>query len=169
MCFDTNDSFTLAAHVRLCADEPGTDMTVLSLPGANGDLLTLRYAADASSWQLVTAGEDGPGDGATLEWWDGSPAWSDGARLAVTYNAADESVRLFVDGHLAGTAAADLGTATGGLQVGRSFTGGAWGRVPRRRRRRGPRLRRRAVRGPNRRPPRRRAQVVAVPGGEWFR
>ncbi|MGI5322273.1 LamG domain-containing protein [Actinomadura nitritigenes] len=129
----TDRSFTITAWagVERWAGQP---MTLLSLPGRNGDRLSVRYlpGEDPSQgkWRLVLTEADVPEAKTTVienhdtdGWWD---------HVAVVYDAVTRTVRLYVNGNLdqdraekAGVGAFD---AAGGLQVGRSAFGdpGYW-------------------------------------------
>ncbi|WP_192809354.1 LamG domain-containing protein [Actinomadura montaniterrae] len=123
---DKSFSITAWADVEQWAGRP---MTLLSLPGRNGDRLSVRYLPSEDpyrgKWQLVMTEEDVPDAKSTVienyrseGWWD---------HIAVVYDAVTRTARLYVNGNLdqdrsekAGVGAFD---AAGGLQVGRSAFG----------------------------------------------
>ncbi|MBO2464365.1 LamG domain-containing protein [Actinomadura violacea] len=121
----TGESFTVAAWANV-ERWTGKPMTLLSLPGRNGNRLSVRYlpSEDPSwgKWQLVMTEADAPGAQTTvLEnfntqlWWD---------RVVVVYDAVTRTMRLYVNGNLDQDRSEKAGVggfdATGGLQVGRS-------------------------------------------------
>ncbi|CAM5415341.1 LamG domain-containing protein OS=Streptomyces alboniger OX=132473 GN=CP975_29470 PE=4 SV=1 [Streptomyces alboniger] len=121
------DSFTLTARARLAAAEPTKNQTVLSLAGARGSALTVRYAASAKRWQLVVTDKDTVDARASTVNAKGTAPSSegDGDHLALVYSAVFGDALLYVNGTLAAQVpwnnAWDFTTAT--LQVGRVLTG----------------------------------------------
>ncbi|GGZ57911.1 hypothetical protein GCM10010387_59690 [Streptomyces inusitatus] len=123
-------SFTIAARARLNAAD-GRTQTVLSLPGAGADRIAVRYQPANGRWEAVVATEDRAdaprvvvSDDQRLPSTDPSGS---GDHLAVVFDASAGELRLYVNGQRAaiGTAADTTSwQATGGLQVGRSATGG---------------------------------------------
>ncbi|CAM5236505.1 LamG domain-containing protein OS=Streptomyces alboniger OX=132473 GN=CP975_29470 PE=4 SV=1 [Streptomyces alboniger] len=121
------DSFTLTARARLAAAEPTKNQTVLSLAGARGSALTVRYEASAKRWQLVVTDKDTVDARASTVNAKGTAPSSegDGDHLALVYSAVFGDALLYVNGTLAAQVpwnnAWDFTTAT--LQVGRVLTG----------------------------------------------
>ncbi|MGX4736003.1 LamG-like jellyroll fold domain-containing protein [Kitasatospora griseola] len=147
----TNQSFTLAAWANT-AGTPTRDMTVLSLPGANNSAVTLRWhylGLDANGqpsgeWQAEVRDSDAGGASRTLV--ARAPGYSlleNWTHLAVSYDALAGRIALYVNGttgnvycpggatgctaRTAVTGAPAPFDASGGLQFGRSRSGGAWG------------------------------------------
>ncbi|MEW2256814.1 LamG domain-containing protein [Streptomyces sp. NPDC047869] len=129
---DTADSFTIAAVVRLADAEPDHPMTVLSQAGEHTDAFKVRYQPSRHAWQLVMPVKDETGAAETVvsqfEMADGGEG--QGHRLAVVYDDAADTIRLYLDG-MAGdaqTAGFANGWRSGGpLQVGRGLTADGWG------------------------------------------
>jgi hypothetical protein len=122
----TDAGFSVAAHVRLAEDVPARDMTVLSQPGENTDLFTLRYVAASRTWQAVVAHEDRADAPTTTV---SAPLDPDGPAgdqfLAVVYDESTDQLRLYAgDAYAADTAdvtGLDTWTPTGDLQAGRTL------------------------------------------------
>ncbi|GLW10715.1 hypothetical protein Misp01_58430 [Microtetraspora sp. NBRC 13810] len=133
---DTRDSFTVSAWVST----PGTPtrpMIVLGLTGSHNSAITVRYDPDKQRYVLDVPDKDGTGANTAsvehsmfhqgvFEPWD---------HIAVTYDAIEATVTLWVNGEKEATAEADnlsLRHRTrpfgpiASLQVGRSLTGGAY-------------------------------------------
>ncbi|MGW7275726.1 LamG-like jellyroll fold domain-containing protein [Streptomyces sp. NPDC054864] len=125
----TDDSFSLAAHVRLDPAAEGRTMTVLSLPGEHNDLAALRYTPEQQSWELTLAHEDRAGAETTKLTADNDWASSgEPHHVAVVYDAAADEVLLYVDGHLSVKAPfRHSWRAGGGLQVGRTSSAAGGG------------------------------------------
>jgi hypothetical protein len=121
------DSFTLTARARLATAGSTKDQTVLSLSGANGSAVTVKYAASADRWQLTTSDNDNTSATASTVTATGvlPSSEGDGDHLALVYSAVFGDVLLYVNGTLAAQApwdnAWDFTTAS--LQVGRTLTG----------------------------------------------
>ncbi|KMS83767.1 laminin G [Streptomyces regensis] len=121
------DSFTLTARARLISANPTADETVLSLAGANGSAIKVRYQASTARWQLVVTSADSASPVTTtlLDNADPPSSEGDGDHLALVYNAVFGDVLLYVNG----TAVADASWdntwdfSTTSLQVGRALTG----------------------------------------------
>ncbi|MGW3990349.1 LamG-like jellyroll fold domain-containing protein [Streptomyces sp. NPDC004830] len=129
---DTSDSFTVGVVVRLADAEPAHPMTVLSLPGEHTDVFKVRYQPAQQAWQLVMPHTDEKGAVETVVAQvaraDGGEG--DGHRIAVVYDDATDTVRLYVDGQAGADATADLPngrSGSGPLQIGRGRTGDGWG------------------------------------------
>jgi hypothetical protein len=129
---DTGDSFTLGVVVRLADSEPAHPMTVLSQAGEHTDAFKVRYDPSRQAWQLIMPEKDEAGAAETvvsqMEWPDGGEG--QGHRLAVVYDDATDTVKLFLDGL---TNAQATGTvpngwrSSGALQIGRAQVGDGWG------------------------------------------
>ncbi|WP_406493157.1 DNRLRE domain-containing protein [Streptomyces sp. NBC_01604] len=121
------DSFTLTARARLASANPTTDQTVLSLSGANGSAIKVKYVAAAARWQLVVTDADtgSPVTTTLLDAVHAPNSLGDGDHFALVYNAVFGDVLLYVNGVAAVDAAWDNAwdfSATS-LQVGRELTG----------------------------------------------
>ncbi|MEU0209404.1 LamG domain-containing protein [Streptomyces canus] len=125
----TDAGFSAAVHVRLPEDIPARDMTVLSQPGENTDLFTLRYVAVSRTWQAVVAHED-KADAPTTTVSAPLELYPPGGDhfLAVVYDEAADQLRLYGgDDYAADTArvaGVDAWAPTGDLQIGRTLTEG---------------------------------------------
>ncbi|MCZ7431105.1 LamG domain-containing protein [Streptomyces sp. WMMC1477] len=122
-------SFTVAVRAQPTTLDPAQSQTVISLPGAAADRFAVRYQAATGQWELEVAEEDAA-TASTVKVTDDQQlptTGGSGQHLAVVYDAFANELRLYVQGQLADTAIATddtLWAATGGLQVGRSATGG---------------------------------------------
>ncbi|MET9406921.1 LamG domain-containing protein [Streptomyces sp. NPDC002935] len=129
---DTGDSFTLGVVVRLADFEPAHPMTVLSQAGEHTDAFKVRYVPSTHTWQLVTPEKDETGASekvvSQIEGADGGEG--QGHRLAVVYDDATDTIKLYLDGYTndqATTTVADGWHSTGALQIGRATVGDRWG------------------------------------------
>lgn len=129
---DTGDSFTLGVVARIEQDDATRPMTVLSQAGEHTDAFKLRYDPAQYAWQLIMPERDEAGAPETVvaqvEMPDG--ANGDGTRLAVVYDDATDTVKLFADGYTNADATAHLRngwTSSGPLQVGRARTADGFG------------------------------------------
>ncbi|MCX4811803.1 DNRLRE domain-containing protein [Streptomyces sp. NBC_01239] len=121
------DSFTVTARARLASVSPTTDETVLSLSGANGSAIKVKYVAASARWQLVVTSADvaTPVTTQLLDNADPPSSQGDGDQLTLVYNAVFGDVLLYVNG----TAVADASWdntwdfSTTSLQIGRTLTG----------------------------------------------
>lgn len=125
---DTTGSFTFTTRVRLAAAQPASSMTVLSIPGVNTDLLTLRYSAAAGKWELSIAHADTVGAQRTTVLSAIPPsADQSGQFLAVVHNAFNDEISLYVDGTMgASTDSApfrDVWSSAAGIQLGQVTAG----------------------------------------------
>ncbi|MFF7642247.1 LamG-like jellyroll fold domain-containing protein [Streptomyces canus] len=123
----TDAGFSAAVHVRLPEDVPARDMTVLSQPGENTDLFTLRYVAASGTWQAVVAHEDRADAPTTTVSAPLEPYPPGGDHfLAVVYDEATDQLRLYVGADYAADTARVSGVDTwaprGDLQIGRTLT-----------------------------------------------
>lgn len=128
---DTGDSFTVGAVVRLTDSEPAHPMTVLSQAGEHTDAFKVRYEPSSQTWQLVMPEKDEAGAPEKVvsqaEFADGGEGL--GHRIAVVYDDAADTIRLYVDGSLDAQATADFANgwhSAGALQVGRAKAGDGW-------------------------------------------
>lgn len=121
------DSFTLTARARLAAANPTTDQTVLSLSGANGTAIKVKYSVADARWQLVVTDGDTAAPVITkeLDKGDAPNSTGNGDHLALVYNAVFGDVLLYVNGvatvDVSWDNAWDFSTTS--LQVGRALTG----------------------------------------------
>ncbi|MHC3473741.1 LamG domain-containing protein, partial [Streptomyces sp. 7R007] len=123
------DSFTVTARARLASANPTTDETVLSLSGANGTAIKVKYVAAQARWQLVVTDSDSsaPVTTTVLDNGDAPSSAAAGDHLALVYNAVFGDVLLYVNGVAAVDASWDntWDFSTTSLQVGRTLTGTA--------------------------------------------
>ncbi|MEV6106887.1 LamG domain-containing protein [Streptomyces sp. NPDC051940] len=122
----TDQSYTLAAHVRL-PRFPERDMSVLSVPGVHANAVEVRYDSALRKWQAVVAHEDAAdAERTVVTSSDGSPV----THVAVVYDDGADEIRLYLGGYLAGRAHVSDDhewAADGTLQLGRSLTAAGWG------------------------------------------
>ncbi|MFJ1969229.1 LamG-like jellyroll fold domain-containing protein [Streptomyces sp. NPDC087903] len=128
---DTGDSFTLGVAVRLADSEPAHPMTVLSQAGEHTDAFKVRYEPSTHAWQLVMPEKDEVGAPeevvSQIEGADGGVG--QGHRLAVVYDDATDTIKLYLDGYTNAEATASLPSgrhSTGALQIGRAKAGDGW-------------------------------------------
>ncbi|PKT70597.1 hypothetical protein CW362_23595 [Streptomyces populi] len=128
---DTGDSFTVGAVVRLADSEPDHPMTVLSQAGEHTDAFKVRYVPSSQTWQLVMPERDEAGAPEKVvseaEFADGGEGL--GHRLAVVYDDAADTIKLYVDGEAGAATTAGFPNgwhSTGALQVGRAKAGDGW-------------------------------------------
>ncbi|MFJ8991571.1 LamG-like jellyroll fold domain-containing protein [Streptomyces sp. NPDC102279] len=129
---DTGDSFTLGVIARLADSEPAHPMTVLSQAGEHTDAFKVRYQPADHTWQLVMPVRDEAGAPekvvSQVESADGGEG--QGHRLAVVYDDASDTIKLYVDGSAGAEAATEFPNgwhSAGALQVGRGGAGDGWG------------------------------------------
>lgn len=128
---DTRDSFTLGVVVRLADSEPAHPMTVLSQAGEHTDALKVRYVPSTHTWQLVMPEKDEAGAPekvvSQIAGADGGEG--QGQRLAVVYDDATDTIKLYLDGYTNAQATASLPNgwnSSGALQIGRARAGDGW-------------------------------------------
>ncbi|MFD4538886.1 LamG-like jellyroll fold domain-containing protein [Streptomyces bauhiniae] len=125
--FTAQDSFTVTARARLAAANPTADETVMSLAGAKGSAIKVRYLASSGRWQLVVTSADTTSPVTTVLLDNADPPASDGDgdHLALVYNAVFGDVHLYVNGTAVAQASWDntWDFSTTSLQVGRALTG----------------------------------------------
>ncbi|WP_433272143.1 LamG-like jellyroll fold domain-containing protein [Actinosynnema sp. CS-041913] len=133
---DTRESFTVAAWVST-AGSPTRPMTVLSLAGAHHSAITVRFDPGKQRYALDVPSKDAAGaTTATVEhstFHQGN--FGDWDHIAVTYDAFEGTVTLWVNGFREAAADADnlsfrhqtrpFGPVAS-LQIGRGLTGGAY-------------------------------------------
>jgi hypothetical protein len=133
----TDGSFSVAARVQLATDCTVAPMSLLSQPGVHASGFDLGCAPDGQGgarWRVVVPGTDANAPAATVVTGDSlrpDPTATGGQFLTVTYDAAYQTVRLYVDGQLVGTATdvpATWAAGAGGLQIGRALVDSVWGR-----------------------------------------
>ncbi|WP_128803109.1 MULTISPECIES: LamG domain-containing protein [unclassified Streptomyces] len=129
---DTGDSFTLGVVVRLADSDPAHPMTVLSQAGEHTDALKVRYEPSTHTWQLVMPEKDEAGAPekvvSRIEGADGGEG--PGHRLAVVYDDATDTIKLYLDGYTdaqATTTLPDGWSSKGAFQIGRAQVGDGWG------------------------------------------
>ncbi|MFI7005596.1 LamG domain-containing protein [Streptomyces sp. NPDC050145] len=124
---DTSGSFSVASYVKLDASAADRSATVFSLAGEHDALVSVGYSAQDARWEATVRDADGAGTTTTLT--ADAAVWPGTAQhVAFVYDAEADEMRLYVDGQL--SARAPLRAtwrATGGLQLGRTLTDGAWG------------------------------------------
>ncbi|MEU9736666.1 LamG domain-containing protein [Streptomyces sp. NPDC048002] len=129
---DTSDSFTVGVVVRLAESQPTRPMTVLSQAGEHTDAFKVRYEPSAHAWQLVMPEKDEAGapEKVVSQITGADGGEGQGHRLAVVYDDATDTIKLYADGwtHAGATATlADGWQSEGPLQVGRAKVGDGWG------------------------------------------
>lgn len=125
----TDGSFTVTARVRV-SSVPTRPMTVVSQAGTKASGFAIRCVD--GHWEVSLPGTDANGAEVTHVLDDQVPVTptSAGTHLAFVYNAFTNEARLYVNGQLAESAVVGYRPtwrATGGLQIGRAMTDGAWG------------------------------------------
>lgn len=129
---DTGDSFTLGVVVRLADSEPAHPMTVLSQAGEHTDAFKVRYEPSTHAWQLVMPEKDEAGapEKVVSQIVGADGGEGQGHRLAVVYDDATDTAKLYLDGYTNAGATASLPNgwhSTGALQIGRARSGDGWG------------------------------------------
>ncbi|MEV0450739.1 LamG-like jellyroll fold domain-containing protein [Streptomyces sp. NPDC050600] len=129
---NTGDSFTLGVVVQIPEADANRPMTVLSQAGEHTEAFKLRYEPSTYAWQLIMPERDEAGAPEKVVSQITGPAGSSGqgVRLAVVYDDATDTVKLFADGFTNAQATAHVpdGWKSGGpLQVGRGMTADGWG------------------------------------------
>ncbi|MFD5323735.1 LamG domain-containing protein [Streptomyces sp. NPDC127092] len=129
---DTGNSFTIGVLVRIADEDATRPMTVLSQAGEHTDAFKLRYEPSTYSWQLIVPERDETGAPekvvSQVEMPSGSSGW--GTRLAVVYDDATDTLKLYADGYTNAGATTHLPNgwkSTGALTVGRGRTADGWG------------------------------------------
>lgn len=129
---DTGDSFTLGVVVRLADSAPDHPMTVLSQAGEHTDAFKVRYEPSTHTWQLVMPEKDevGATEKVVSQIAGADGGEGQGHRLAVVYDDATDTIKLYLDGYTNAGATASLPNgwhSTGALQIGRARAGDGWG------------------------------------------
>jgi len=101
----TDESFAITAWARL--DSNQSDSTVLSTEAATGTSLSLGYDTAADRWQVALPSTDGSTGSHTAESAT-APEAGQWYHLAAIYDAANDELRLYVDGNLESTVAAPI-------------------------------------------------------------
>ncbi|WP_405009074.1 LamG-like jellyroll fold domain-containing protein [Kitasatospora sp. NBC_01539] len=148
----TDRSFSLSVWAAT-AGAPGRDMTALSVPGANGGSVTLRWhylgddpgsGAHLGEWQASVRSTDTAGAAQTTITHVPDSEWGLWSHLGLVYDGLAGSLALYVNGDLdrPGCETSDLScagrslslssyrpfeAAGGGLQFGRTESAAAWG------------------------------------------
>ncbi|MFI6299915.1 LamG-like jellyroll fold domain-containing protein [Nonomuraea sp. NPDC050790] len=133
---DTRDSFTVSAWVST-PGEPSRSMTVLGLAGSHNSAITVRYDPAKKRYVLDVPDKDGTGSTtASVEhsmFHQGN--FGDWDHVAITYDAIEATVTLWVNGIKEAVSGADSLSfrhrtrpfgPIASLQVGRSLVGGAY-------------------------------------------
>ncbi|MFJ5552950.1 LamG domain-containing protein [Streptomyces sp. NPDC093225] len=123
---DTSKSYTVSAWARLSAGATQNE-TVLGIDGDVYSAFYLSYQTDKKTWTLRTSPYDSTsGNISTQIVVADQPAVANAwTHLSAIYDAADQEIRLYVNGRYQGAhSAAPSWKATGGLQVGRVLWGG---------------------------------------------
>ncbi|THV31398.1 LamG domain-containing protein [Glycomyces paridis] len=124
---DTSGSFSVTAVVQLEGDHLDEDMTVFSIPGEHRPLAEVRYDATDYAWKLVLATADDP-EAATVELTSRvTPVTFQPQGIAVVFDGSLGQWNLYVGGNASAGAVSEgiePWTAAGGLEIGRSRTGG---------------------------------------------
>ncbi|MBN1174781.1 MAG: LamG domain-containing protein, partial [Micromonosporaceae bacterium] len=132
----TDGSFTVVGRVQLATGCTTRPMTLLSQPGVRASGFDLGCAPDDSGgarWRVVLPVADTDTPASTVvsgESLRPDPSVTGGQLVAMTYDAAYRSVRLYVDGQMVGSATdvpATWAVDAGGLQIGRALVDGEWG------------------------------------------
>lgn len=118
----TNQSFSVSAWVYLT--ERDDYATVVSQSGTNRSSFYLQYYPRGDRWRFVAPASDSSSEPAYPAAQDSRPArvgeWT---HLTGVYDASARQIRLYVNGSLAGEAAATLWDAGGPLVLGGALTG----------------------------------------------
>ncbi|MFF9327288.1 LamG domain-containing protein [Streptomyces sp. NPDC014776] len=129
---DTGDSFTLGVVARIADADATRPMTVLSQAGEHTDAFKLRYEPSTYAWQLIMPERDEAGAPEKVVTQVTMPSGDSGqgTQLAIVYDDATDTVKLYANGYTNDRATAHLAngwTSTGPLQVGRARTADGWG------------------------------------------
>ncbi|NUP42118.1 MAG: LamG domain-containing protein, partial [Streptomyces sp.] len=129
---NTDDSFSVGVVVRLADADPAHPMTVLSQAGEHTDAFKVRYDPGTHSWQLIMPERDGVGapEKVVSQVTGADAGEGQGHRLAVVYDDATDTIKLYVDGETNAQATATLPNgwhSDGALQIGRGTVGDGWG------------------------------------------
>lgn len=122
---DTSKSFTVSAWVRLTKKD--VNYTALSQAGTNASGFALYYSAAADAWIFNRHHTDVTGPAITRSTGVRPPVLNAWTHLAGVYDAAGQTIQLYVNGVPQRTPVAYTGTAwkaSGGLQVGRLLVSG---------------------------------------------
>ncbi|MFJ8755313.1 LamG-like jellyroll fold domain-containing protein [Streptomyces sp. NPDC102441] len=117
---DTTKSFTVSAWARL--EKKDVNYTVMSQAGTNASGFQLYYSTGANAWVFNRHQTDVSAPAITRSIGDKPPVLNAWTHLAGVYNAATQTIQLYVNGVPQGEPAAFTVTpwkASGGLQVGR--------------------------------------------------
>ncbi|MEU9918714.1 LamG domain-containing protein [Streptomyces sp. NPDC051001] len=129
---DTGDSFTVGVVIRLSDSDPAHPMTVLSQAGQHTDAFKLRYDPPTYSWQLVMPERDEAGapERVVSQITGADGGEGSGNRLAVVYDDASDTIKLYLNGYTNTAATASLPDgwqSSGAFQIGRGKVGDGWG------------------------------------------
>ncbi|MFF3941668.1 LamG domain-containing protein [Streptomyces phaeofaciens] len=117
---DTTKSFTVSAWARL--EKKGADYTVLSQAGTNASGFQLSYSSSSNAWVFSRHQTDVTAPVSVRSTGTKPPVLNAWTHLAGVYDAAGQTIQLYVNGVPQGTPVPFTVTpwkASGGLQVGR--------------------------------------------------
>ncbi|MFD4943090.1 LamG-like jellyroll fold domain-containing protein [Streptomyces sp. NPDC058409] len=120
---DTSKSFAVSAWVRPA--DISRSQTVLSQQGTNLSGYALHYSASAGKWAFSKYASDAVGAAAVRSYSTAQPVANTWTHLAGVYNAADQTIQLFVNGVPQGqpVTSATAWNASGPMQFGRFHSG----------------------------------------------
>ncbi|WP_329110104.1 LamG domain-containing protein [[Kitasatospora] papulosa] len=123
---DTSKSFAVSAWVR--PGDISRSQTVLSQKGTNLSGYALHYSASAGKWAFSKYASDAVGTAAVRSYSTAKPVANAWTHLAGVYNAADQTIQLFVNGVPQGqpVTGAPAWNATGPMQFGRFHSAGSY-------------------------------------------
>ncbi|WP_420803033.1 LamG-like jellyroll fold domain-containing protein [Streptomyces pratensis] len=123
---DTSKSFAVSAWVR--PGDTSRSQTVLSQKGTNLSGYALHYSASAGKWAFSKYASDAVGSAAVRSYSTAKPVVNAWTHLAGVYNAADQTIQLFVNGVPQGQpmTGAPAWNATGPMQFGRFHSAGSY-------------------------------------------
>ncbi|MFJ2137028.1 LamG-like jellyroll fold domain-containing protein [Streptomyces sp. NPDC087845] len=120
---DTSKSFAVSAWVRPA--DISRSQTVLSQQGTNLSGYALHYSASAGKWAFSKYASDAVGAAAVRSYSTAQPVANTWTHLAGVYNAADQTIQLFVNGVPQGqpVTSTTAWNASGPMQFGRFHSG----------------------------------------------
>ncbi|MFJ2851281.1 MULTISPECIES: LamG domain-containing protein [Streptomyces] len=123
---DTSKSFAVSAWVR--PGDTSRSQTVLSQKGTNLSGYALHYSASVEKWAFSKYASDAVGSAAVRSYSTAKPVVNAWTHLTGVYNAADQTVQLFVNGVPQGqpVTGAPAWNATGPMQFGRFHSAGSY-------------------------------------------
>ncbi|MFH9397320.1 LamG-like jellyroll fold domain-containing protein [Streptomyces sp. NPDC017556] len=123
---DTSKSFAVSAWVR--PGDVSRSQTVLSQKGTNLSSYALHYSALAGKWAFSKYASDAVGAAAVRSYSTAQPVLNTWTHLAGVYNAADQTIQLFVNGVPQGQPVASTyaWNSSGPMQFGRFHSNGSF-------------------------------------------